>query len=89
MPEEINRRLTDQLSTFLFCPTGTAVANLKREGNEDGGFLVGDIITDALNFYRGMTAQRSAILSDLELDEGGYCVLTMHRPQNADDPVRL
>lgn len=32
MPEEINRVLTDHLSTFLFCPTETAVRNLEREG---------------------------------------------------------
>jgi len=32
MPEEINRVLTDHLSTFLFCPTETAVENLRREG---------------------------------------------------------
>ncbi len=32
MPEEINRVLTDHVSTFLFCPTRTAVENLRREG---------------------------------------------------------
>ncbi|HUX79784.1 MAG TPA: UDP-N-acetylglucosamine 2-epimerase, partial [Alphaproteobacteria bacterium] len=31
MPEEINRVVTDQISTMLFCPTETAVNNLKRE----------------------------------------------------------
>lgn len=32
MPEELNRILTDHCSTLLFCPTETAVKNLKREG---------------------------------------------------------
>jgi len=32
MPEEINRVLTDHVSTLLFCPTKTAVENLRREG---------------------------------------------------------
>ena len=32
MPEEINRILTDQISSVLFCPTDSAMANLEREG---------------------------------------------------------
>ena len=32
MPEEINRVLTDHISTFLFCPTEMAVKNLQKEG---------------------------------------------------------
>ena len=32
MPEEINRILTDRISSLLLCPTETAVNNLAREG---------------------------------------------------------
>ena len=32
MPEEVNRIMTDHLSSILFCSTETAVANLKNEG---------------------------------------------------------
>lgn len=32
MPEEINRVLTDHISSILFCPTETAVSNLRKEG---------------------------------------------------------
>ena len=35
MPEEQNRRLTDHLSTYLFCPTQTAIKNLSAEGIND------------------------------------------------------
>ncbi len=31
MPEEINRRLTDHVSSLLFCPTASAVENLRKE----------------------------------------------------------
>jgi UDP-N-acetylglucosamine 2-epimerase len=43
MPEEINRVLTDRISTVLFCPTVGAVRNLEREGFKNilnGGKLI-------------------------------------------------
>jgi UDP-GlcNAc3NAcA epimerase len=63
MPEEQNRRLTDHLSTWLFCPTQTAIDNLKYEGISDNGSalpssdkkcvaLTGDIMYEASLYYR-------------------------------------
>ena len=54
MPEEINRILTDRISTYLFCPTETAVQNLKKEGFdhfENKIVNTGDVMLDAVNFY--------------------------------------
>ena len=48
MPEEVNRRLTDHVSSLLFCPTRSAAANLAREGIRKGVFVVGDVMTDVL-----------------------------------------
>ena len=48
MPDEINRMMTDHLSALLFCPTETAIENLRREGVTEGVHLVDDVMYDAL-----------------------------------------
>jgi UDP-GlcNAc3NAcA epimerase len=49
MPEEINRLVTDHLARWLFCPTQTAVDNLRAEGMTTGIWQVGDVMVDTLN----------------------------------------
>jgi len=51
MPEEVNRKLTDHISKLLFCPTGTAVENLRKEGIVNGVHIVGDVMYDAALEY--------------------------------------
>ena len=60
MPEEVNRILTDRVSTILFCPTDTAMKNLKAEGfpfslttnHQQLIINVGDVMQDGAMFYR-------------------------------------
>ena len=52
MPEEINRILTDHVSTLLFCPTATAVSNLELEGLTDCVFNVGDVMCDVASVFQ-------------------------------------
>jgi len=90
MPEEINRILTDRISDYLFCPTQTAVHNLKKEGFENfdtSVFNVGDVMYDAAMFYSKQSSQRSNIISRLNLPEFALC--TIHREENTDNPGRL
>ena len=89
MPEEINRVLTDCISSLLFCPTDTAVMNLKKEGITNGVFKLGDVMYDAFLFYRKLTYKKSSILADLKVIPKGYCLATVHRQENTDDPERL
>lgn len=89
MPEEVNRILADRVSTLLFCPTSTAVANLQAEGVREGVHDVGDVMYDVSLFYRGLALERSTVLDDLKLTEGNYVLATCHRAENTDDPLRL
>ena len=89
MPEEVNRILSDRVSSLLLCPTEAAVTNLKREGLEKGVSNVGDVMYDASLFYRDMARDQSTILSDLKLNTKGYALVTCHRAENTDDLARL
>ncbi len=87
MPEEINRRLTDHISRLLFCPTPTAVENLRREGITRGIHRVGDVMVDALS-QNLVRARRTERLPD-GLEAKRYYLATLHRQENVDDPARL
>jgi len=89
MPEEINRILADRVSSLLFCPTETAVNNLKAEGVSKGVHNVGDVMYDVALFYRDRARQQSTILQALSLIPGSFALATCHRAENTDDPKRL
>jgi len=89
MPEEVNRILADRVSSLLFCPTETAVQNLKSEGVNQGVHNVGDVMYDVSLFYRKRALQQSRILQDFGLSAGSFVLATCHRAENTDDPERL
>ena len=89
MPEEINRILADHISSFLFCPTQTAVDNLVAEGINAGTYLVGDVMYDALTSSLRRAEDLSKILDRLQLEPKNYIVATIHRAENTDDPIAL
>lgn len=89
MPEEINRVVTDHLSTTLPCSTPTAVENLRREDVRGDIHLVGDVMADVVLGFRAVAQERSDALARFSLTPGGYCLVTSHRQANVDDPARL
>ncbi|HJN23609.1 MAG TPA: UDP-N-acetylglucosamine 2-epimerase (non-hydrolyzing) [Rhodospirillales bacterium] len=88
-PEEINRRLADQVSSLLFCPTAAAVANLRREGITEGVHHTGDVMFDTSLYARGRAMERSPILEHLALEKGRFQVATVHRAENTDSKETL
>ncbi|MDZ7271573.1 MAG: UDP-N-acetylglucosamine 2-epimerase (non-hydrolyzing) [candidate division KSB1 bacterium] len=89
MPEEINRVLADRASDLLFCPTVTAVENLRREGITRGVHLVGDVMYDAALYFGQLAEERSTILNRLGLQGRAYLLATVHRPHSTDDAAHL
>lgn len=89
MPEEVNRIVSDRVSTRLFCPTPTAVANLCAEGITQGVHEVGDVMYDVALFYGEKARATSTLLQTLKLAPGGFVLATCHRAENTDDPQRL
>ncbi len=89
MPEELNRLVTDHLSTLLLCPTRHAADNLRRESIVEGVHDVGDVMYDSLLHHRHVIGDRRDALDALGLEPGAYIVATMHRPANTDDKARL
>jgi UDP-GlcNAc3NAcA epimerase len=92
MPEEINRILTDRISSLLFCPTQSAVSNLEKEGFSNFNCqieLAGDVMYDAVRFYRKKSSTHSTILNSAGLKKGNYALATLHRAENTNDPLRL
>jgi len=89
MPEEINRILCDHCSDILFCPTETAVENLRKEGITKNVYNVGDIMYDACLHFLKIAEKKSKIIEELNLKANNYFLVTLHRPVNVDDENNL
>jgi UDP-GlcNAc3NAcA epimerase len=90
MPEELNRILTDHVSSLLFTPTDTATRNLANEGiMGEKVQQVGDVMYDAAIYYAEKAHSCSKILSHLNLVPKNYILATVHRAENTDNSLRL
>ena len=80
MPEEVNRVLTDHVSSHLFCSSELGAMNLKKEGISDGVKICGDLMKDAL------FALKDRLINPRDYP---FQLATLHRPYNTDDVDRL
>ncbi|MGK0446294.1 MAG: UDP-GlcNAc3NAcA epimerase [Polaribacter sp.] len=83
MPEEINRVLTDHISTCLFAPSQSAIQNLKKEGIVKNVYNVGDIMKDLVSYVKNHNLIRKNKVKE------PYYYVTLHRPYNTDHKERL
>lgn len=86
MPEEINRILTDRISTLLLCPSDNAIANLRKEGYDSFTskvYNVGDVMFDTtLHFSKIAKVPKFNVPED-------FILATIHRAENTDNLIRL
>ncbi len=89
MPEEINRIVTDSISDYFFTTSAVANNNLIRSGvPDDRIFFVGNTMIDTL--YKHMPRLiKPPIWDAAKLEKGNYIIMTLHRPANVDNGIKL
>tara|TARA_B100000965_G_scaffold110264_2_gene91058 strand:+ start:985 stop:2109 length:1125 start_codon:yes stop_codon:yes gene_type:complete len=90
MPEEVNRRLIDQLSNILFVPTNFDIENLHKERLKTSKsiYKVGNTISDVIKNNLPLI-KNNKILKHYNLKIKNYFLITLHRPESVDDPKKL
>lgn len=87
MPEEQNRILTDHISTYLFCPTETAVKNLYNENIKENVHNTGDVMYDSTVFFSRISEKKfrkGFFINGEKLKKENYYLCTLHRAENTD-----
>jgi len=85
MPEETNRTLTDHMSEYLFAVGPNQEAILLNEGIfKENIHVVGNTVSDSLFQHLDIAADKSEILTELELEQKSYFLVTAHRASNVD-----
>ena len=89
MPEELNRVLTDHLSTLLLCSSEAPAAHLRAERVAGAIEVVGDVMVDVALLVQPRALADEVPLRDAGVRPGEYVLATAHRAGNVDDPDRL
>ncbi|MVF22896.1 non-hydrolyzing UDP-N-acetylglucosamine 2-epimerase [Methylocaldum sp. BRCS4] len=89
VPEEVNRRIVDHSSDVLLPYTQRSRENLLREGCANNRvYVTGNPIYEVMEYYRSNWIS-STILKQLDIKPREYFLVTLHRAENVDDPIRL
>lgn len=89
MPEENNRLATDAVTNWFFTTSEQANTNLATTGvSGDRIVFVGNTMIDTLLANLDRLAP-PLFWRSMSLKPGDYFVLTLHRPENVDDPKAL
>ena len=89
MPEEINRVISDHISSYLFAPTEQSKTNLAKEGIVSGVHVTGNTIVDSVLKIRSIANRDAKTIDQLGLKSGNFILATAHRAENVDSKDRL
>ena len=87
-PEEMNRLLTDRISTYYYAPTKMNADNLLREGITDNVFVTGNTVIDAFQYtVKDNYTFRDEILDSINYRLHRVITVTAHRRENLGQPL--
>ena len=87
MPEEVNRRIVDHISTKLYTVSNNGITNLLNEGLINIR-LVGDTMYESI-LQHTKDIENAQTYKKYDLIPKSYCVLTLHRENNVNDIIKL
>lgn len=88
-PEEMNRLLTDRISTFYYAPTQKNRENLLREGFRENIFVTGNTVIDAFAYTVSENYSfHEPLLQELDFAGRRVILVTAHRRENLGEPLR-
>jgi UDP-N-acetylglucosamine 2-epimerase (non-hydrolysing) len=97
MQEEYNRKITDCISDVLFAPTSESALTLEREQLQGAIFTVGNTVIDSIRLCMEMGPDKQLLSGKqgyfdnkiLSNNLNDYVLLTLHREENVNDPIKL
>jgi UDP-N-acetylglucosamine 2-epimerase (non-hydrolysing) len=90
MPEEINRMIVGVVADLHCCATEGNAAHLRRAGVPETSIVVtGNPIVEATWAALPDPEAQERLLAEYHVEDNGFVLATIHRPENVDDPARL
>ncbi|HWW90008.1 MAG TPA: UDP-N-acetylglucosamine 2-epimerase (non-hydrolyzing) [Solirubrobacteraceae bacterium] len=89
MPEELNRVLSDHVSTLLLCSSEIAAKNLQAESVSGRVEIVGDVMVDVAMRWSSRAREDTDALARYDVEPDAYLLMTVHRAGNVDNLARL
>lgn len=88
-PEEMNRLLTDRISTVYFAPTEQNAYNLRKEGIDHGIYVTGNTVIDAFAYtVKDEYEFCEKRLANIDFESCRVVLVTAHRRENLGEPLK-